>query len=165
MPAAVCRVCLVDPCACHRFVAAIKVATAAHKPGGPDTQSVTALLSSAPLLLACDASCLDFWKASAASAEHLQVGGWLGGCNGWAGGSSRSTSRSSSSSGPHSKCSSKFALHLAVHHISVVLQRSWTTQNTQTERKRRCHLRCACRPACTLVVVLSAVMTGKSMKG
>jgi hypothetical protein len=61
-----------------RFVAAIKTATAAHKTGGPDTQSVTNLLSSAPLLLACDASCLDFWKASAASAEHLQVRATVG---------------------------------------------------------------------------------------
>lgn len=59
---------------CCRFVSAVKTATAAHRPGGQDSQAVSTLLSSAPLLLACDASCLDFWEASAASADYLQVG-------------------------------------------------------------------------------------------
>lgn len=54
-----------------RFTEAAKLAAAAHKPsGGPDQQSVTALLSCPPLLLACDAACLDFWDASAAAAQH-----------------------------------------------------------------------------------------------
>jgi hypothetical protein len=69
---------------CCRFVTAVKTAIAAHKPSGRDSQSIPTLLSTAPLLLACDASCLDFWQASAASTEHAQVcvcgaclGGWF----------------------------------------------------------------------------------------
>jgi hypothetical protein len=58
---------------CYRFVTAVKTAIAAFKPAGHDSQSIPTLLSAPPLLLACDASCLDFWKASAASTEHAQV--------------------------------------------------------------------------------------------
>jgi len=56
-----------------RFIAAAKAAAAAHQQEGPDTQSLPTLLSSAPLLLACDAASLDFWQASAASAERAET--------------------------------------------------------------------------------------------
>jgi hypothetical protein len=52
-------------CSC-RFIDAAKAA-AATRPSSPDQQCIAALLSTPPLLLACDASCLDFWRASAAS--------------------------------------------------------------------------------------------------
>lgn len=54
-----------SPAASGRFVSAVKTAINAHRSDGPDTQSLPTLLSSAPLLLACDAASLDFWQASA----------------------------------------------------------------------------------------------------
>jgi hypothetical protein len=57
-----------------RFVAAVRAAINAHRAGGQESQSIPALLSCAPLLLACDAASLDFWSASQASAEQLRVG-------------------------------------------------------------------------------------------
>jgi hypothetical protein len=54
----------------HLLSQAAAAAAAAQHTGTLASQSIPALLSSAPLLLACDAASLDFWSASQASAEH-----------------------------------------------------------------------------------------------